>query len=259
MRGKLELSPRLRGLAEWVPEGVSFADIGTDHAFLPVWLVLHGRVRACVASDLRREPLRRARETARQYGADMRFRLCDGLTGLAPEEAEVVCIAGLGGEKIAAILQKAPWTADGRHTLLLQPMTRADVLRRFLAEHGYCIRRETVVRERETLYALMEAGAGEMSLTPGQLQGGAALLHDPLGDRYLIEQILRLQSAAAGLNRAIRLEERRAAPTDPRRAQARRDKIRANREKADRLRGLVTELLSMREDWRRANGRHPAR
>ena len=204
MNRKLELTPRLRKLAEWVPEGAAFADVGTDHAFLPVWLYLHGRTRNCIASDLRREPLRRARETARAYGADLSFRLCDGLTGIRPDEAEVIAIAGLGGEKIAAILDKAPWTADGRHTLLLQPMTRAEELRRYLAEHGYAMRREAVCFERGTLYAVMEVTAGEMRPTAGQLYGGVRLLRDPLGDRYLIEQILRLQNVVAGLNLAER-------------------------------------------------------
>ena len=227
----LELSPRLRLLANWVRSGARIADVGTDHAYLPVWLVYNGRVASAIASDLREGPLERARETGRVYGAEeVDFRLCNGLSGIRPEEADTIIIAGMGGENIAAILARAPWTAGGKHTLLLQPQTRAEVLRAFLAENGYAIRREALVEDRGVLYPVMEAGGGKMSLTLGQLHGGAALLHDPLGERYIIQKIIRLQTAVAGINRSGK-----------------------GLEKADRLREIITALLSMREEWRHAN------
>ncbi len=228
---KLELSPRLRLLADWVRPGARLADVGTDHAYLPVWLRLHGRVVSAIACDLRKGPLDRARETGRTYGADgIDYRLGDGLEVVSPEEADTIVIAGMGGENIAAILSKAPWTAGGGHTLLLQPQTRAEVLRAFLADHGYAIRREALSEDRGTLYPVMEAAGGEMSLTLGQLYGGAALLHDPLGERYIIERITRLQGAVAGVNHSD-----------------------GGREKGDALREVITALLSLREEWRRAN------
>lgn len=239
----MELPPRLRRLADWIPQGAAFADIGTDHALLPVWLVLHGRLRGCIASDLRIEPLRRAKATAKQWDVrGIRFRLCDGLSGIRPDEADTIAIAGLGGENIAAILQRAPWTRGANRVLLLQPMTRAETLRRFLAENGYAIRREALVKERGILYPVMEVVGGEMSLTPGQCHGGAKLQYDPLGDRYLIETILRLQNALAGLNRGIRKEARLTGTPNP-----------ADEDRADELRDILTELFEMREAWRYAN------
>ena len=230
---QLELSPRLQLLADWVPQGARLADVGTDHAYLPVWLTLHGRVTSAIASDLRKGPLERARETGRTYGAEgIDYRLGDGLAFIRPEEADTIVIAGMGGENIASILAAAPWTADGQHTLLLAPHTKAEELRLFLMDHGYAIRREALVRDRGTLYPVMEVTAGEMTLTPGQLWGGAGLLHDPLGDRYIMEKIVRLMGAIAGKNRSERSEDR---------------------EKADGLRDIVTELLAMREEWRHAN------
>ena len=246
--GKLPpLTPRLRLIAERVPPGASFADIGTDHGYLPLWLLLRGRLRGCLASDLRPEPLRRARENARLYGAaGLRFRLCDGLSGIRPDEADCIAIAGMGGENIAAILDRAVWTADGKHTLLLQPMSRAEVLRRFLSEHGYKIQWEALARERGILYPVMEVTAGHETLSVGQWYGGAKLSRDPLGDRYLIETILRLQNAVAGLNRAVGADTRKQADIN-------QQKVAENREKADELRDILTELLSMREEWRHAN------
>lgn len=233
MPRQLELSPRLRLLADWVPQGARLADVGTDHAYLPVWLAIHGRVASAIASDLRAGPLERARNTGRTYGVQgIDYRLCDGLSAIGPDEADTIVIAGMGGENIAAILEAAPWTADGAHILLLQPQSRAEQLRAFLSGHGYRINREALVLDRDTLYPVLEATAGEEQLTLGQLYGGAKLLHDPLGDRYLIEKIIRCQGAVAGLNRS-------ASPVD--------------REKADGLRDIITALLSMREEWRHAN------
>ena len=171
----LELTPRLRQIAAWVRQGAHLADVGTDHAYLPVWLTLQGRVASAIASDLRRGPLDRAQETGRRYGVGDRitFRLGNGLAAVAPEECDTIVIAGMGGENIAQILAGAPWTADGRHTLLLQPQSRAEALRRFLAEHGYAIAREALVRDRGFLYPVIEAGAGEMHLTLGRQWAGA--------------------------------------------------------------------------------------
>ena len=125
----LELTPRLQLLADWVRPGAKLADVGTDHAYLPVWLLLHHRVEHAIASDLRQGPLERARQTGRAWQVhDLDLRLGDGLSGISPDEADTVVIAGMGGEHIAAILAAAPWTRDGCHTMLLQPMTRAQEL-----------------------------------------------------------------------------------------------------------------------------------
>lgn len=225
------MSPRLQLLADWVRPGARFADIGTDHAYLPVWLRLHGRAAFAIACDLREGPLARARETGRTFGAEgISYRLGNGLAVVSPEEADTIAIAGMGGENIAAILAAAPWTADGAHTLLLQPQSRAETLRAFLAGHGYAIRREALVEDRGTLYPVMEAVGGKMTLTLGQLYGGAALLRDPLAERYIIEKIIHLAGAVAGINRSG-----------------------GGQEKGDALRDIITALLSMREEWRRAN------
>ena len=230
MAKQLELTPRLQLLADWVPQGARLADVGTDHAYLPVWLSLHGRVSCAIASDLRKGPLERARLTGSTYGAQgIDYRLCNGLADIRPGEVDTIVIAGMGGENIASILAAAPWTRDGGHTLLLQPMTRSAELRRFLMENGYAITRETLVRDRGTIYPVMEVRSGEMTLTLGQLHGGAKLQHDPLGERYIIEKIIRLQGAVVGL----------AHSADP--------------ERADSVRHTITALLELREEWRHAN------
>ena len=159
---KLELTPRLALLASWVPPGARLIDVGTDHGYLPAWLIQNGRIEEALASDLRPGPLSRAEDTARRCGVEgkMRLRLCPGLSAIRPEEGDTIAIAGMGGENIAMILSAAPWTADGQHTLLLQPQSRSEVLRRFLQDRGYRILREQLVRDRGILYPVLEARGG---------------------------------------------------------------------------------------------------
>ena len=127
---RIALQPRLRLLAEMTPPGGRLADIGTDHGYLPVWLLQEGRIPSAIASDVGAEPLEHARRTAEEYETQgLDFRLCDGLSGIEPEETDTVVIAGMGGETIRDILRAAPWAADGHHTLLLQPMTKVELLR----------------------------------------------------------------------------------------------------------------------------------
>ena len=181
----MELTPRLRAIAEQVPRGTKLADIGTDHGFLPVWLILNGVIETAIASDLREGPLDRARQTAARCGTAERisFRLCGGLDGIARSEADLIAIAGMGGDTIAQILAAAPWTRD--KTLLLQPMTALPALRRWLGQNGYCIRAERIAREGQRLYSIWTVEGGEMpALSAGELWAGRQST-DPLREEYL--------------------------------------------------------------------------
>lgn len=199
----LELSPRLWALADWVEPGCRcLADIGTDHGYIPAALLLEGRVQRAVASDIAPAPLDRARATAERWGLTERMdlRLGNGLEVLAPGEADAVVIAGMGGDTLVDILAAAPWCRET--ALLLQPMSRAEVLRPWLAENGFAIRRERLVQDRGVLYPILDVSGGEMTLSESEAWGGVLLGGDPLWGRFLEEQILRLRRAAAGLFRA---------------------------------------------------------
>ena len=194
----MELSPRLQAVADQVPEGAVFADIGTDHAYLPVWLLLNGRIDHAIAADLREGPLARARETAAQYGVTDRvsFRLCDGLTGIRAGETDVIAIAGMGGETIASILAAAPWTRECE--LLLQPMTSFPDLRFWLQQNGYMIENEKVIREGERLYSVWNVTGGTMKqLSPAELWVGVQS-DDPLRMEYLTMMEEKLERSLRG-------------------------------------------------------------
>lgn len=210
----MELSPRLRSVADLVPQGARLADIGTDHAYLPAWLILHGVIDRAIAADLREGPLERARLTAEKYGLSqhMSFRLCDGLAGVGEDEADVIAIAGMGGETIAEILAAAPWTGKGQKLLLLQPMSAQPELRRWLWAHGYTIRREVLSREGETLYVTLQVGAGRMEeMTAGELWAGKQQTGEnaPLRGTYLDRLITQTGRALDGLRRSTRAADSR--------------------------------------------------
>lgn len=207
-----ELTPRLLCAANFVPAGARFADVGTDHAYLPVWLLQHGVIGRAIASDIREGPLSRARASARTYGCEdrMDFRLCPGLTGIGREEVDTVAIAGMGGEMIAGILDAAPWTREQDTCLVLQPMSSVPELRAWLAENGYRIRRERLVREGQRIYLVLLAGAGEQTMSAGECWVGCQdqALYDPLRGEYLRDRLGRLDRAVEGLKSSGHEEER---------------------------------------------------
>lgn len=195
----MELTARLRALADLVPYGARLADVGTDHAYLPVWLILHGKIQQAIAADLREGPLARARETARQYQVEERisFRLCDGLTAVCDDEVDAIVIAGMGGDTIAAILDAAPWTKGKQ--LVLQPMTAWPSLREWLQSHGYQIEEERIAREGDRLYSIWAVTDGNMApFTPVELWVGKQQREDPLRGPYLEKIAGKVMRALSG-------------------------------------------------------------
>lgn len=195
----MELSPRLQSIARQVPQGARLADVGTDHSYLPVWLLLDGRIERAIAADLRAGPLDRAKQTAQQYGQmeNISFRLCDGLADIDAGEVDIVVIAGMGGETIAAILEAAPWTRQDK-LLLLQPMTGASRLRQWLQVHNYAIEKETIASEANKLYSIWTVRGGSMPpLSPAELWAGTDN-DDPLRPAYLDMLTKKAEKALRG-------------------------------------------------------------
>lgn len=204
-RKKLQLQPRLQLLADLVPVGARLADIGTDHGYLPVWLLQEGRIIHAIASDINQSPLEHARRTAAEFGVadQIEFRLCAGLDGFLPEEVDTIVIAGMGGETIVFILAAAPWTRSNGIKLLLQPMTKAETLRVWLADNGYTFTDERLVIDKDFLYPILcvTGGVGEV-LCLDEVYAGKLLTGDPLYGLYLGQQIRKLRRRLDGLRSA---------------------------------------------------------
>lgn len=213
---RLLLQPRLQLLAELVPDGTRLADIGTDHGYLPVYLLQQGRIPSAIAADVGYEPLQHAKRTAEEYGINgIDFRLCDGLCGISSDEVDTVVIAGMGGEMIIHILSAARWTNEpGRYTLLLQPMTKAGVLRRWLVENGYRFVEERLVHDKDFIYPVMVlTGGAQAELSDVEAEYGVCLNGDPLLPQFLDIQLARLQRTVEGMlhseNDAVQREAER--------------------------------------------------
>ncbi len=138
------LDDRLSLCASFVREGVSLADIGTDHGYLPIWLLVNKKISYAVAADVREGPLDRARMNTERYGLTDKVKtvLSDGLDNITADEADDIVMAGMGGELIAKLIDRTPWLRDSNKNLILQPMTRAEVLREYLCKSGFCIKEE---------------------------------------------------------------------------------------------------------------------
>lgn len=155
MREK-ELSRRLHAAFLLVREGRTVADIGTDHAYLPIALVKVGKCDLAYASDIGKGPLNRAEENIKKAGLDEKIKtvLTDGATAFENLADEFI-IAGMGGELIFDIISRAPFMKNRDVHLVLQPMTKVPTLRRLLAENGYNIEKEVLVFEDGKVYTLM--------------------------------------------------------------------------------------------------------
>ena len=101
------LSLRLSTIASLVPKGAFVCDVGTDHGFLPIFLMESGKARGVIATDINEKPLKKAKENLKKTGTEgITLRLCDGLSGIKKGDADTVIIAGMGGEVISGILER---------------------------------------------------------------------------------------------------------------------------------------------------------
>ena len=153
-----KLSPRLACAASLIREGAYLADVGTDHAYLPISLCLDKKIRGGVVSDIVAGPIGRARKNISAYGLEDKLLaiMTDGLDTIDKHKPDDITILGMGGELIARIIDDAKWTRDSDINLCLQPMTHAELLRKYLYRSGFSIIDERLVKE-EKIYQIILA------------------------------------------------------------------------------------------------------
>ena len=204
------LNLRLATIANLIPPNAKLADVGTDHGLLPIRLLQENRISMAIATDIRQGPLDRGKANAVQHGVNnISFRLCNGLEAVAPHEVDTVVIAGMGGENIVDILNRAPWCSQGVR-LILQPMSRPEVLRSSLKELGLRILSETLVEDAGRLYSVIAAEGGTAEdYTPAELYTGlfSHVQDQSLFPRLLREQAMRLTPAVNGLAASEKIED----------------------------------------------------
>lgn len=198
----IPLSARLLCCASYV-KGDYACDIGTDHALLPVYLIHSGRCRRVLATDIKQGPLSAAAQTLKRHNAADVISLCcsDGLKSVPDKGITDVIIAGMGGETIRDILAApcAAWLQRGTN-LVLQPMTKAEILRAWLAENGYTITKETAVKDTH-LYTVIQASyTGEkIVISEARAYIGQLRRSEPLTRIYIATILERLGKRLEGL------------------------------------------------------------
>ena len=215
----IKLSKRLQAVAGCIPPGLPAADIGTDHAFLPIYLAENGICPRVLAMDVREGPLSRAAEHVnnRHLEDKIEVRLSDGLRALSPGEAEVIIIAGMGGKLITRILENDLNLALGVQKLVLSPQSEIPETRHWLEDHGFRISREQILWEEGKYYRILE-------VLPGQDPYGREIYYlfgrtpvrekSPVLRKYLGEQAAFYEDMKKNLEKQ-----------DSRKAKARREEI----------------------------------
>lgn len=182
---KLPISSRLLACADFVGRGNRVADIGCDHGYLAIHLLTNGIASSVIASDINEGPLQSAMRNARKFGVQgkIQFYLSDGVRSIPRDFDDLVC-AGMGGETMMHILDQARWLEDPKYRLILQCQSKRPELRRWLCDAGYRINRETLAKDGNFVYSIMEViwdpGQGltpaQCYITPQLLESGHPLL-----------------------------------------------------------------------------------
>lgn len=197
----ITLSARLQCIADYVEPGGVVIDVGTDHAYIPIWLLQTGVSPRAYASDVKAGPLKNAEDDAVRAGVRDRLTLylCDGLALCDPDAVDTVILAGMGGETMMGILDAAPWVWEKR--LVLQPQTKLPEFRLWLAGHGLAVRDAALVHDTGRLYLVWLVGRGKMD-AEAVIDPCLIEKRDPLLKSYTGEQIKRQLKQIQGMEQA---------------------------------------------------------
>ena len=202
---KIPLSDRLMACCNFITPGDRVADIGCDHGYLSIYLLTKGIAASVIASDINEGPLQSAKVNAQKFGVrdKIAFYLSDGVKSI-PRDFDTLVCAGMGADTMISILEAAPWLQDTQYRLILQCQSKRPMLRRYLADHGWHITRETLVKEGKFFYPIMEVvfQPGH-HLTDAQCYISPALVEDnsPLLPDFVRWVTDALEVAAKGLAR----------------------------------------------------------
>lgn len=159
----MELSKRLQAVADLVSPGLTVADVGTDHGYIPIYLTLTGKSPKVIAMDIKEGPLQRAKDHIAAYDLQDKIetRLSNGVERLAPNEFECVVIAGMGGALAVQIMEEGEEVFKNLKEFVLQPQSELYKVRKYLKDHSYKIVAENMVLEEGKYYPMMRVIQGE--------------------------------------------------------------------------------------------------
>ena len=175
----MELSKRLQAVADLVSNGRIVADVGTDHGYIPIYLIETGKCQRAIAMDINKGPLLRAKEHIEDHGLSdtIEVRLSDGVRALSAGECDCVVVAGMGGALAIKIMEEGKAVFRKLQEFVLQPQSELAKVRQYLCENQYCVIAEAMVLEDGKFYPMMKVknGASE-PYTQVELHYGRGLL-----------------------------------------------------------------------------------
>lgn len=189
----LKISDRLATVAGLIPKGAHLVDIGTDHGYVPIWLLQNGFISSAIAMDVNKGPLARAKENRDRYGFTdvMDLRLSNGFEKLKSGEGDSVLIAGMGGPLMIRIIEEGRENASSIQTWVLQPQSEIPSVRRYLHEHHFDIIDEIMLKDEGKYYMAMKAVPGEAApWTPIEYLFGKFLLDrkNPVLEEFITKE-----------------------------------------------------------------------
>lgn len=160
------LKPRLRAVANLVPECEKFADIGTDHAYIPIAMIKENKAKNAIASDIGEGPLMHAQKNIQNEKLENKIetRIGAGLIPIKINEINGAVIAGMGGKMIRKILEENIEKSNSIEWFVLQPMKNSDELRKWLVSNGYKICKESLAKEDWHIYEIIQVRHGTMKI-----------------------------------------------------------------------------------------------
>lgn len=206
------LDKRLKAIADLVRKDAYVCDVGTDHAYIPCYLIKEGITSRCIACDINEHPLKSADRHIHEYGLSDKIEtvISNGLQNIPQNKAEDIIIAGMGGELISQILSACDYVKSTDKRLILQPMTQTPFLRKYLYNEGYNIIEEVPVVEGSRVYTVIYvkySGTCQEVDEFFSILGKIPNSKTPDALEYVKRQQKRISKIADGLGKSVELGE----------------------------------------------------
>ncbi|MBP3665271.1 MAG: SAM-dependent methyltransferase [Tyzzerella sp.] len=200
----MELSKRLQAVSDLLNQGLVVADVGTDHGYIPIYLVQTGKTEKAFAMDVNEGPLLRAKAHIAEQGLSEKIevRLSDGVRALSPGECDSVVIAGMGGALAIKIMEEGEMVFRNLKEFVLQPQSELAKVRQYLYEQNYCVIAEDMVLEEGKFYPMMKVINGNSpAYSVEELRYGKRLLEQkhPVLLMYLEKEVQAKESILQNL------------------------------------------------------------
>ncbi|MUV39616.1 tRNA (adenine(22)-N(1))-methyltransferase [Lentibacillus sp. JNUCC-1] len=184
MKQAVNISNRLKLIADWIPQGAQFVDIGSDHAYLPCYVCSKDLDASAIAGEVKEGPFKSAERTVKRLGLNhaVTVRLGDGFNVVVPGEVHTAVIAGMGGTLIDEILQNGQEKLNGIKRIIAQPNLNTGAVRKTLSVLGFKIIHEDMLEENGHIYEMIVADRTEEAISlddQAAMFGPILLKHKP--------------------------------------------------------------------------------